>query len=151
MFIIIIIANLHAHQNPTSTGTDQVSASLPAGTTCTGGASGDLCLVSFTTTAGFGNCVVVQQGGAAGGAAAGGAAGAAAGGAAAGQSYISSPLLLGLTYDAGNAKGGKSNAAAGANGSAKANNNAKAGNAGAAKASAQKSNRLARRAHAFKA
>jgi hypothetical protein len=69
-----------SHQNPTGNGNDQVSASLPAGTTCTGGASGDLCLVSFATTAGFGNCVVVQQG-------AGGGAGAgnAAGGAAAGQ------------------------------------------------------------------
>ena len=34
---------------------------LPAGTTCTGGASKNLCLVSFTTAGGFGNCVVVQQ------------------------------------------------------------------------------------------
>lgn len=48
--------------NPTSTGSDQVTAALPAGTKCTGGASGNLCLVSFKTTAGFGNCVVVQQG-----------------------------------------------------------------------------------------
>jgi hypothetical protein len=48
--------------NPTTVGTDQIVASLPAGTTCTGGAAGNLCLVQFTTTAGFGNCVVVSQG-----------------------------------------------------------------------------------------
>jgi hypothetical protein len=58
---------------PTSKATEKITASLPAGTTCTGGASGDLCLASFTTAGGFGNCVVVQQG-AGGGAAAGGAA-----------------------------------------------------------------------------
>lgn len=66
--------------NPTKTGTDQVTFSLPAGTKCTGGAKGNLCLVSVKTTAGFGACTVVSQGAAAaGGAAAGGAA---AGGAA---------------------------------------------------------------------
>jgi len=59
---------------PASTGTEQITASLPAGTTCTGGASGDLCLASFKTAGGFGNCVVVQQG------AGGGNTGAAAGG-----------------------------------------------------------------------
>lgn len=53
---------------PTSTGSDQVVASLPAGTTCSGGTAGNLCLVSFKTSAGFGDCVVVQQGAAAGGA-----------------------------------------------------------------------------------
>jgi hypothetical protein len=58
---------------PASTGTEKITASLPAGTTCTGGASGDLCLASFKTAGGFGNCVVVQQG--AGGAATGAAAG----------------------------------------------------------------------------
>jgi hypothetical protein len=57
---------------PATTGTQKITASLPAGTKCTGGASGDLCLASFTTAGGFGNCVVVQQG-AGGGAAAGGA------------------------------------------------------------------------------
>jgi hypothetical protein len=66
---------------PATTGTQKITASLPAGTACTGGASGDLCLASFKTAGGFGNCVVVQQG--AGGGAAGG--GAAAGGAAAGN------------------------------------------------------------------
>jgi len=35
---------------------------MPAGMNCTGGASGNLCLASFKTTAGFGNCVVVSQG-----------------------------------------------------------------------------------------
>jgi hypothetical protein len=58
---------------PATTGTEKVTASLPAGTKCTGGASGDLCLASFKTAGGFGNCVVVQQGAAAGGAAAGAA------------------------------------------------------------------------------
>jgi len=48
--------------NPTSVGTQQLSVQLPSGTKCTGGASKNLCLASFTTTAGFGNCVVVSQG-----------------------------------------------------------------------------------------
>jgi hypothetical protein len=69
---------------PASTGTEKITASLPAGTTCTGGASGDLCLASFKTSAGFGNCVVVQQG-AGGGAAGAGAANANAGNANAGN------------------------------------------------------------------
>jgi len=47
--------------NPTTVGTDQITSSLPAGTQCSGGANGDLCLVQFTSTAGFGNCVAVQQ------------------------------------------------------------------------------------------
>jgi len=47
---------------PTTVGSDQVVASLPAGTKCTGGADKNICLVSFVTTAGFGNCVAVQQG-----------------------------------------------------------------------------------------
>jgi len=54
---------------PTTVGTVQVSGTLPAGTTCTGG-DGSQCLVSFTTAGGFGNCVLVSQGGAAAGAAA---------------------------------------------------------------------------------
>ncbi|ORY10277.1 hypothetical protein BCR34DRAFT_485959 [Clohesyomyces aquaticus] len=58
---------------PAATGTEKITASLPAGTKCTGGAAGNLCLASFKTLGGFGNCVVVQQGGA-------GAAAAAAGG-----------------------------------------------------------------------
>lgn len=55
---------------PTTVGSDQVTVQLPAGTTCTGGSTGNQCLVSMVTTAGFGNCVVVQQGGAAAGTAA---------------------------------------------------------------------------------
>ncbi|CCO36344.1 hypothetical protein BN14_10478 [Rhizoctonia solani AG-1 IB] len=46
--------------------TAQLSVSLPEGTSCTGGASGDLCLVSFKSSSGFGNCVVVKQAGAGG-------------------------------------------------------------------------------------
>ncbi|KAF8155571.1 hypothetical protein B0H34DRAFT_675744 [Crassisporium funariophilum] len=83
---------------PASVGSQPIVASLPAGTKCTGGANGNLCLVQFTTSAGFGNCVAVSQGAAAaaGGATAAGntaatgtattapATGAGAGGAAAG-------------------------------------------------------------------
>jgi hypothetical protein len=57
---------------PATTGTEKITASLPAGTTCTGGATKNKCLASFTTAGGFGNCVVIQQG--AGGGAAAGAA-----------------------------------------------------------------------------
>ncbi|KAI0062468.1 hypothetical protein BV25DRAFT_1916000 [Artomyces pyxidatus] len=62
--------------NPSSTGTQAIVGQLPAGTKCTGGKNKNLCLVSFTSAGGFGNCAVVQQGGAA--AKAGGAAKAAA-------------------------------------------------------------------------
>ncbi|KAH9006072.1 hypothetical protein EDB86DRAFT_2871517 [Lactarius hatsudake] len=47
--------------NPTSTSTQQLKVQLPSGTTCTGGAGKNLCLASFVTTGGFGNCVVVSQ------------------------------------------------------------------------------------------
>ena len=40
-----------------------LTVQLPAGTTCTGGASGSKCLVAFVTAGGFGNCVVVQTAG----------------------------------------------------------------------------------------
>jgi len=50
---------------PTTVGSDNISVQLPAGTKCTGGANKNLCLVAFKTTAGFGNCVAVQQGAAA--------------------------------------------------------------------------------------
>ncbi|KAJ1302346.1 hypothetical protein OPQ81_001161 [Rhizoctonia solani] len=46
--------------------TAQISVSLPAGTVCSGGNSKDLCLVSFKSASGFGNCVVVKQAGAGG-------------------------------------------------------------------------------------
>lgn len=55
--------------NPFQLGTEQITGSIPQGMQCTGGASGNLCLVRFTNTVGFGNCVVLQQG--AGAAAAG--------------------------------------------------------------------------------
>jgi hypothetical protein len=77
----------NGNANPTSVGSDQITLKMPAGTTCTGGKAGNRCLVSLTSTAGFGNCVVVS-GSAAGGkgnAAAAGAAAGAAGGAAAGN------------------------------------------------------------------
>ncbi|KAJ6580051.1 hypothetical protein DFH09DRAFT_806433, partial [Mycena vulgaris] len=45
-----------------SASTQPIVAALPAGTKCTGGAAGNLCLVAFKTTAGFQNCVVVSQG-----------------------------------------------------------------------------------------
>jgi len=47
---------------PPSVGTQSLTVQLPPGTKCAGGASKNLCLASFTTTAGFGNCVVVSQG-----------------------------------------------------------------------------------------
>ncbi|KAH9889034.1 hypothetical protein C8Q73DRAFT_612976, partial [Cubamyces lactineus] len=48
-------------KNPSGTGSQQLVIQLPAGTKCSGGASKDKCLASFTTAGGFGNCVVVQQ------------------------------------------------------------------------------------------
>jgi len=48
---------------PSSTGTVQVSGTLPSGTKCTGGKDGASCLVSFTTAGGFGNCILISQGG----------------------------------------------------------------------------------------
>jgi len=56
---------------PTDVGPQAITAQLPAGTKCTGGTKGNLCLVQFISTAGFGGCTVVSQGaGAATGAAA---------------------------------------------------------------------------------
>lgn len=49
-------------QSPTTTGAVALSIQLPAGTTCTGGATGNKCLVSLTTAGKFGNCVVVSTG-----------------------------------------------------------------------------------------
>ncbi|KDR81987.1 hypothetical protein GALMADRAFT_114882 [Galerina marginata CBS 339.88] len=47
-------------------GSQPIVAALPAGTTCTGGASGQGVLTSqFKNTIGFGNCMVVSQGDAA--------------------------------------------------------------------------------------
>jgi len=58
-----MVAN--GNPNPATTGTENITAQLPPGTKCNGGAKQNLCLASFTTTAGFGNCVVVSQGAAA--------------------------------------------------------------------------------------
>lgn len=55
---------------PKAAGSEQLTVQMPAGTKCTGGNAGNLCLMSFTTDGGFGNCVVAQQGGAAPGGAA---------------------------------------------------------------------------------
>jgi len=41
--------------------TAQLSVTLPAGTKCSGGQTKDLCVVSFESASGFGNCVVVKQ------------------------------------------------------------------------------------------
>ncbi|KZT28000.1 hypothetical protein NEOLEDRAFT_1176170 [Neolentinus lepideus HHB14362 ss-1] len=49
-------------KSPTNVGSQQVTVQMPAGAKCTGGTGKDLCLVSFTTAGGFGNCVVVKQG-----------------------------------------------------------------------------------------
>jgi hypothetical protein len=38
-----------------------VTVQLPMDTKCTGGVGKNLCVASFITTAGFGNCVVVKQ------------------------------------------------------------------------------------------
>lgn len=84
---------------PTSVGSQQVVASLPAGTTCSGGTAGNLCLVSFTTAGGFGNCVVVQQGGAASGAATPGSA-------AAGNTASASGATAGTAAAAGSSSTG---------------------------------------------
>lgn len=54
-----IISNGDA--NPTTDTTQQLLVRLAASTVCTGGTDGNLCLVSFITTDGFGNCVVVSQ------------------------------------------------------------------------------------------
>ncbi|TFY65758.1 hypothetical protein EVG20_g5331 [Dentipellis fragilis] len=88
---------------PATTGSQQIVGSLPAGTKCTGGKSGNLCLVSLTTAGGFGNCVVVQQGAA-------GATGAAAAGAAAAPAASASTAAKPATNKAaakGAKKGGK--------------------------------------------
>ncbi|KAG8708276.1 hypothetical protein FRC09_001338 [Ceratobasidium sp. 395] len=47
-----------------------LDVTMPAGMKCTAGKTQDLCLVSFKSASGFGNCVVVKQAGAGNGAAA---------------------------------------------------------------------------------
>ncbi|KAK7445192.1 hypothetical protein VKT23_015061, partial [Stygiomarasmius scandens] len=46
---------------PRQLGSEPVTVQLPADMSCTGGANGNMCLVSFVTLSGFGNCVVVDQ------------------------------------------------------------------------------------------
>jgi hypothetical protein len=58
----------NGNANPGAVGSDQILAQLPPGTKCTGGADGKSCLASYLTTAGFGNCAVLSQGGASQGA-----------------------------------------------------------------------------------
>ncbi|KAH9899177.1 hypothetical protein C8Q73DRAFT_743232 [Cubamyces lactineus] len=100
-------------KNPTSTGSQQLVVEMPAGTTCSGGATGDKCLVSFVTAGGFGNCAVVQSTAAAGGNATAGTAGTAGTGTAAGTGTTS-------TAAAGTKKGkGKKAKAAAAHAKAK--------------------------------
>lgn len=94
---------------PASVGSEQITASLPAGTKCTGGQKGNLCLASFKTSAGFGNCVVVQQGGAAAPAANG-----------------TTPAATPATSGTKNATGGNKNAAAGTKDAAGTKNTAAA-------------------------
>lgn len=53
----------NGNDNPPDASSEQVTASLPPGMKCTGGKNKDLCLASMVTSAGFGNCVVIKQGG----------------------------------------------------------------------------------------
>ncbi|KAJ7498246.1 hypothetical protein B0H11DRAFT_1999186 [Mycena galericulata] len=46
---------------PTNVGTQQIKLSLPAGTQCSGGKAGNLCLLSVKSTSGFGGCTVASQ------------------------------------------------------------------------------------------
>jgi len=89
-----------------STSTQPIVAALPAGTKCTGGAAGNLCLVAFKTTAGFQNCVVVSQG-AASNAAAGTAAAAAETADAAGTVVAGAPAASGTAVAGAPATGAK--------------------------------------------
>jgi len=115
---------------PATVGSEQIVASLPAGTKCTGGTAGNLCLASFKTTGGFGNCVVVQQGAAA----AGGAATANGAGAANSTGTATGAAKgAGAANNAGAAKGtGAANNAGAAKGAGAANNAGAAKGAGAA-------------------
>ncbi|KAJ7278203.1 hypothetical protein C8J57DRAFT_1060087 [Mycena rebaudengoi] len=49
----------NGNANPTKVQSDQITISVSAGTKCTGGAAGNLCLVSVKTTSGFGGCTVL--------------------------------------------------------------------------------------------
>lgn len=45
---------------PARAGSAEITVQMPSGTTCTGGKTGNLCLVAFKSASGFGNCVVVS-------------------------------------------------------------------------------------------
>jgi len=47
--------------DPTAAKTIDVTAQLPPGTVCRGGAGKNVCLVTFTAAGGFGNCVAVSK------------------------------------------------------------------------------------------
>jgi len=58
---VAMTVNTNGDAAPQNVGTQNIAATLPAGTSCTGGSTKNKCLVQFVTTAGFGNCVVVSQ------------------------------------------------------------------------------------------
>ncbi|KIJ57030.1 hypothetical protein M422DRAFT_773740 [Sphaerobolus stellatus SS14] len=55
----------NGNANPTNVGSEPLTIKLPAGAACDGGKNKNRCLLSLTTTAGFGNCVVLTSGAAA--------------------------------------------------------------------------------------
>jgi len=59
-FSTVVTVSQNGDANPSTVGSDQIISSLPAGTECSGGSARNLCLVQFISSAGFGNCVVVQ-------------------------------------------------------------------------------------------
>jgi len=64
-----VTVKTNGDEDPTNVGSQPLVVQLPAGTACKGGASGNVCLVSFKTAGGFGNCVAVSSGASTGGAA----------------------------------------------------------------------------------
>ncbi|KAK7053015.1 hypothetical protein VNI00_004336 [Paramarasmius palmivorus] len=114
-------------------GSDTLIVQMPQGVACTGGASGNKCLMSFESLGGFGNCVVVEQQQAAGAVA---NSGVAANNGAAGVATGAGNTAISGTGAVGNA------GAAGAPGTV-ANNGAAVGNAGVAAGSAATSGNVA--------
>jgi hypothetical protein len=53
--------NTNGNNSPPGAESTMIVASLPAGTKCTGGKAGNLCLAQFISGAGFGSCVVLSQ------------------------------------------------------------------------------------------
>jgi hypothetical protein len=53
--------SMNGNNSPPGAESTMIVASLPPGTKCTGGKSGNLCLAQFISGAGFGSCVVVSQ------------------------------------------------------------------------------------------